>query len=250
MGGGGGGGGGGADANGYDAHHKVMQLLTPQPRGCDASNGTTVGLSTAARAAPAYCGTKLPKRHQCVCLSFTEGLEFGSALAEAGCKVFSFDPFGGRARTVSSNLAFIPADISTFDGLVKAGNDTVAALTLNSIISSQQLDRVDILRMTIASARQWKTLKYLVNSGSLDGVLQLSLNMSFCDITMWSEYQVCCCIISTVAIVLNHLLFCSTDYSDIGEQSWLQAILCREAAHSRVPASARGFLFTLLQIRG
>ncbi|KAL3931599.1 MAG: hypothetical protein SGPRY_001056 [Prymnesium sp.] len=198
MGGGGGGGGGGADASGYDAHHKVMQLLTPQPRGCDASNGTTVGLTTAARAAPAYCGTKLPKRHQCVCLSFTKGLEFGSALAEAGCKVFSFDPVGGAARTVSSNLAFIPADIGTFDGLVKEGNDTVAALTLNSIISSQQLDRVDILRMTIASARQWKTLKYLVNSGSLDGVLQLSLNMSFCDITMWSEYQI------ILTLVNNH----------------------------------------------
>jgi len=174
----------------------VMQLLTPQARGCDASNGTTVGDTTATRTAPAFCATKLPKRRQCVCMSFTKGLDFGTALAAVGCKTFSFDPLVGTAKTLGPNHVFVPADISTYDGLAKEGNDTIAVLTLRSIMASQDIDRVDVLRMTVQSARQWHALKYLVNQGSLDGVLQLSLNMTLADVTMWSEYQ---SILSTVS---------------------------------------------------
>ena len=78
----------------------------------------------------------------------------------------------------------------TIDGLAKEGNDTIPVLTLRSIMESQDIDRVDVLRMTVFSMRQWRVLKSLVNSGSLDSVLQLSLNMTFSDVTMWSEYQV------------------------------------------------------------
>jgi len=179
---------GGGGAGGFDAHRKVMQLLTPQSRGCDSSNGTTVGDTTPTRTAPAFCATKLPKRRQCVCLSFTKGLDFGTALAAVGCKTFSFDPFG-TARTVGPNHVFVPADMGSSDGLAKEGNDTIAVLTLRSILDSQDVERVDLLRMTVNSARQWKVLKVLVNNGGLDGVLQLSLNMTFSDVTMWSEYQ-------------------------------------------------------------
>mmetsp|Transcript_33500 Transcript_33500/g.81475 ORF Transcript_33500/g.81475 Transcript_33500/m.81475 type:complete len:256 (+) Transcript_33500:29-796(+) len=188
----------GSTPGGFDAHHKVMQLLTPQARGCEASNGTTIGVSTPLFTAPAYCGTRLPKRRQCVCLSFSNGLAFGSALAAVGCKVFSFDPSAGVARSLSPSHTAVPADIGTFDGIAKEGNTTFVALTLKSIMDSQEIERVDLLRMTVHSVRQWRTLKSLVNLGWLDGVLQLSLNMTFSDITMWSEYQ------NILTMVSNH----------------------------------------------
>jgi len=181
---------GGGRAAGFDAHHKVMQLLTPQARACEASpNGTVVGTPNTAYALPAYCPTKLPKKRQCTCLSFGTNRSFGSAMATIGCKTVSFDLAGGPARQIGPNHAFVPADLSTHDGLAVESNITIPVLSLQSIIDSLEWTKVDLLRFTVSSIRQWKLLKNLVNTGAVQGLLQLSLNVHFADMTMWSEYQ-------------------------------------------------------------
>ena len=132
--------GGGSGAT-FDSHHKVMQLLTPQARACDASNGTLIGVANAGYASPAYCPTKLPKKRQCVCLSFGTNRSFGSSMAALGCKTLSFDPFGGSPRTLGPNHAFVPADLSAKDGLAVEANVTIPVLSLSSIIDSNDLTR-------------------------------------------------------------------------------------------------------------
>ena len=47
----------------------------------------------------------------------------------------------------------------------------------------------DVLRMKVAHNKEWKGLKNLINTGALDSVSQLSLNIKMGDPEMWDEYR-------------------------------------------------------------
>ena len=51
---------------------------------------------------------------------------------------------------------FVPADLSTHDGLAVEDNVTIPVLSLASITESLEMTRLDLLRFTVSSLRQWK----------------------------------------------------------------------------------------------
>ena len=56
-------------------------------------------------------------------------------------------------------------------------------------MTSYEHTRVDVLRLKVASAHEWKVLKNLVNTGVLQEIRQLSLHMRMEDRTMWDDYK-------------------------------------------------------------
>ena len=181
----------------------VMRLLAASTnRGCPGANATIVTGSTAGRVPSAYvptayCEPLLPKKRACVAYSF--GLDgtwdFDRAMVEKGCRVLSFDPLCcGAAHRMGPSHDFIPVGLHTYDGLADSDdparpNTTFPVLSLRTIMTSYDHPKVDVLRLKISSAHEWKVLKNLVNTGVLQEIRQVSIHMRMEDRTMWEEYK-------------------------------------------------------------
>lgn len=190
-------------ATGFDAIDckkcmtQVMRLLVPGGRGCQAGNGTLVPSSTALRVPTAYCDTLLPKKRQCIAYSFgvDSVWDYDNALVGKGCHVISFDPFCcGAAHHVKEAHDFVPVGLATYDGLADSKdpahpNTTHPVMTLRTIMSSFEHQKVDLLRMKVSSPLEWKGLKNLLNLGIMEDIRQLSLNIHLKDDDMWEEYK-------------------------------------------------------------
>jgi len=176
---------------------QVMRLLTPAARGCAAGNGTVVPSSTPSRVPTAFCDTLLPKKRVPVVYSFgVENIwDFDKTMAVHGCAVVSFDPFCcGGARKLSETQDFVPIGLAAYDGMATSDdprrpNITYPVLTLRSIMEGFGHSKVDVLRMKVGSNFEWKGLRNLINTGALEDVSQLSLNLQMADPTMWDEYK-------------------------------------------------------------
>ena len=176
----------------------VMRLLVEHERGCPSMpNGTVIPSTDARRVPTAFCPTLLPKKRACVAYSF--GLQgswdFDKQLVTSTCRVLSFDPLccGGSHRLGPSH-DFIPIGLHWYDGLTDSDdpahpNTTFPVLTLQTIKSSYDHDKVDVLRLKVGSNHEWKVLKNLVNTGSIQQIRQLSLNLRMEDASMWEEYR-------------------------------------------------------------
>ena len=111
------------------------------------------------------------------------------------CTVMSFDPFCcGSAREIGPKHRLIPLGLATYDGLMVAGeeqkNSSYPVMTLKTIMASNKHSKVDLLRLYLDAALDWKALKNLINSGSLRQVRQLSLSLELRDDDMWDEYRI------------------------------------------------------------
>ena len=89
---------------------------------------------------------------------------------------------------------FIPVGLHTYDGLADSDdparpNTTFPVLSLRTIMTSYDHPKVDVLRLKISSAHEWKVLKNLVNTGVLSEIRQLSINLRMDDRLMWEEYK-------------------------------------------------------------
>jgi len=89
---------------------------------------------------------------------------------------------------------FIPIGLHWYDGLTDSDdpahpNTTFPVLTLNTIKTSYEHPKVDVLRLKVFTSHEWKVLKNLVNTGTLQEIRQLSLNMRMEDPSMWEEYR-------------------------------------------------------------
>jgi hypothetical protein len=153
------------------ARQVVMRLLTPQNKGCSSGNATTI---TQFKGAPSvYCESLLPKRRECVVYSFAVSAvwDFDNAMLKRGCRVLSFDPFCcGAAHKMSPKHDFVPVGLGAYDGLVAAPpptNTTHPVMTLKTIMESYEHPKIDVLRMPVATAQNWKTLKNLINTGAI-----------------------------------------------------------------------------------
>jgi len=176
---------------------KVMRQLVPASRGCPAGNGTVIPSSTPLRVAPAFCDTELPKRRKCIAYSFgiDSVWDFDKAMVSRGCRVLSFDPTCcGAAHRVSEFHDFIPVGLATYDGLADfedplKPNTTIPVLTMKTIMDSYEHPKVDVLRLKISANKEWKGLKNLINTGVIQDIGQLSLNIHLSDNEMWEEYK-------------------------------------------------------------
>ena len=183
----------------------VMRLLVPMHRGCAMHNATIISSSTASRTPSAYCDALLPKKRQCIVYSFgvDSVWDFDRALhdrkdpdtgASAGCQVVSFDPFCcGAAHQIEAGHSFVPVGLATYDGLMEAGpernNATFPVMTLRTLMSSLAHPKLDVLRLKVSTVQEWKGLKNLINTGTIQEIRQLSLNIHFKDEDMWNEYK-------------------------------------------------------------
>jgi len=175
----------------------VMRLLVPFARGCPASNATIVSSTNTHRVPTAYCQELLPKKRACVAYSF--GLDgtwdFDKAMVSQGCRVLSFDPLCcGGAHRMGPAHDFIPVGLHTYDGLADSDdparpNTTFPVLALSTIMSSYETQKVDVLRLKVGTAHEWKVLKNLINTGTIQEIRQLSLNIKMEDPDMWEEYK-------------------------------------------------------------
>jgi hypothetical protein len=175
----------------------VMRLLVPAQRGCPASNATIVTSTNTHRVPTAYCQELLPKKRACVAYSF--GLDgtwdFDKAMVSQGCRVLSFDPLCcGGAHRMGPSHDFIPVGLHTYDGLADSDdpsrpNTTFPVLSLKTIMDSYQTTKVDVLRLKVSTNHEWKVLKNLINTGTIQEIRQLSLNLKMEDRTMWDEYK-------------------------------------------------------------
>lgn len=208
----------------------VMRLLHPVQRGCPTSNGTVVPSSTSRRVPTSYCETLLPKKRACVAYSF--GLDgtwdFDKAMVAASCRVLSFDPLccGGSHR-MSPTHDFIPVGLHTYDGLADSDdptkpNTTFPVLSLRTIMTSYEHTKLDVLRLKVGTNHEWKVLKNLINTGTINEVRQLSLNIGFHDPTMWEEYK----------LVLNGLRQAGFAPFYIRQQEGAIYLKVQEGAHS------------------
>ena len=167
----------------------VMRLLVPANRGCPAGNGTVIPSSSPLRAPPAFCDTELPKRRKCVTYSFgiSGAWDFDKAMVARGCRVISFDPTCcGAAHRVQENHDFVPIGLATYDGLADSDdpakpNMTIPVLTMKTIMESYEHNKIDVLRLKVSTNKEWKGLKNLVNTGVIQEVGQLSLNVHLSD---------------------------------------------------------------------
>ena len=193
-----------AKADGFDGIEckkcmtAVMRLLVPANRGCPAGNGTIIPSSSPLRAPPAFCDTELPKRRKCIAYSFgiAGSWDFDKAMVARGCRVISFDPTCcGAAHRVQENHDFVPVALAAYDGLADSDdptqpNVTIPVLTMKTIMDSYEHNKVDLLRLKVSTAKEWKGLKNLVNTGIIQEIGQLSLNLHLGDDSMWEEYKV------------------------------------------------------------
>ena len=46
-----------------------------------------------------------------------------------------------------------------------------------------------MLRLKVSTSMEWKGLKNLINTGTIQDIRQLSLNLQMADMTMWEEYK-------------------------------------------------------------
>lgn len=176
---------------------QVMRILVPANRGCPGANGTTVASSVSTRASTSFCEPLLPKKRQCIAYSFgvDNVWDFDREMVANGCRVISFDPFCcGAAHRKSENHDFVPIGLSTFDGVMESDNPskpniTFPVLQLRTIMDSYSHPKVDILRMSVSTMKEWKVLKNLVNTGVLQDIKQLSLKVDMGDSSMWDEYR-------------------------------------------------------------
>ena len=176
----------------------VMRLLVPANRGCPAGNGTIIPSSSPLRAPPAFCDTELPKRRKCIAYSFgiAGSWDFDKAMVARGCRVISFDPTCcGAAHRVQESHDFVPVALAAYDGLADSDdptqpNVTIPVLTMKTIMDSYEHNKVDLLRLKVSTAKEWKGLKNLVNTGIIQEIGQLSLNLHLGDDSMWEEYKV------------------------------------------------------------
>ena len=67
-------------------------------------------------------------------------------------------------------------------------NITFPVLSLRTVMESYEQPKVDVLRMSVSTLSEWKTLKNLINTGVLAEIRQLVLNIDFKDADMWKEY--------------------------------------------------------------
>jgi len=176
----------------------VMRLLIPHERGCPGQANGTVIASTDARKVPtAFCSELLPKKRACIAYSFglDGSFDFDKQMVTATCRVLSFDPLccGGSHR-IGPSHDFIPIGLHWYDGLTDSDdpahpNTTFPVLTLNTIKTSYEHPKVDVLRLKVGTMHEWKVLKNLVNTGTIQDIRQLSLNLRMEDPTMWEEYR-------------------------------------------------------------
>ena len=117
------------------------------------------------------------------------------AMQKRGCRVLSFDPMCcGAAHRVKENHDFIPVALATYDGLAdstdpKKPNVTIPVLSMRTIMTSYEHPKIDVLRLKASSNLEWKGLKNLVNTGTIQDIRQLSLNLNMGDPSMWEEYK-------------------------------------------------------------
>jgi hypothetical protein len=183
----------------------VMRLLVPARRGCPGGNMTLVPSTAPSRVPTAYCDVLLPKKRQCLVYSFGADsvLDFERAMNKrkdpasgesAGCRVVSFDPFCcGAAHLIAPGHSFVPVGLAAFDGMMQAGpehlNTTFPVMTLRTLMTSLSDSKLDVLRLKVRTALEWKGLKNLIKLGILQEIRQLSLNLHFQDEDMWPEYK-------------------------------------------------------------
>ena len=116
-------------------------------------------------------------------------------MQKRGCRVLSFDPMCcGAAHRVKENHDFIPVALATYDGLadstdLKKPNVTIPVLSMRTIMTSYEHPKIDVLRLKASSNLEWKGLKNLVNTGTIQDIRQLSLNLNMGDPSMWEEYK-------------------------------------------------------------
>ena len=116
-------------------------------------------------------------------------------MVSKGCRVLSFDPLCcGGAHRMGPSHDFIPVGLHTYDGLTDSDdptrpNTTFPVLSLRTIMTSYEHPRVDVLRMKVGTLHEWKVLKNLVNTGTIQDIRQLSLNLNMGDPSMWEEYK-------------------------------------------------------------
>jgi hypothetical protein len=183
----------------------VMRVLVPMRRGCPGGNITVVPSTTASRVPTAYCDVLLPKKRQCLVYSFGVDpmMDFERAMHKrkdpatgvvSGCRVVSFDPFCcGAAHLIAPGHSFMPVGLATYDGMMQAGpehlNTTFPVMTLRTLMASFSDSKLDVLRLKVRTALEWKGLKNLINLGTLQEIRQLSLSLEFKDEDMWPEYK-------------------------------------------------------------
>jgi len=175
----------------------VMRILVPANRGCPAGNGTIIPSSTPLRVSSAFCDTELPKKRKCIAYSFgIDGVwDFDKAMVQRGCRVISFDPTCcGNAHRVADNHDFVPVGLATYDGLADSEdankpNTTIPVLMMKTIMESYEHPKVDVLRLKVSGPKEWKGLKNLINTGVIQDIGQLSLNVHLADNDMWEEYK-------------------------------------------------------------
>ena len=100
----------------------------------------------------------------------------------------------GAAHRVKENHDFIPVALATYDGLAdstdpKKPNVTIPVLSMRTIMTSYEHPKIDVLRLKASSNLEWKGLKNLVNTGTIQDIRQLSLNLNMGDPSMWEEYK-------------------------------------------------------------
>ena len=66
---------------------------------------------------------------------------------------------------------------------------TYPVMMMKTIMESYQHSKIDVLRLPVATRPQWKTLKNLINTGAIQDIRQLSLNIAMEDDDMWEEYR-------------------------------------------------------------
>jgi len=172
-----------------------MRLLSPTNKGCLSGNASAVPSSTTSRVPSVYCETLLPKKRQCIAYSFgVDGVwDYDNALVRRGCRVLSFDPFCcGASHRMAPDHDFVPIGLAPYDGLAESvtfANATYPVMTMRTIMDSYQHSKIDVLRLPVGTALEWKTLKNLINTGAVQEIRQLSLNLKMEDEDMWEEYR-------------------------------------------------------------
>ena len=117
------------------------------------------------------------------------------AMVAKGCRVLSFDPLCcGGAHRMGPSHDFIPVGLHTYDGLADSDdparpNTTFPVLSLRTIMTSYEHPKVDVLRLKVGTNHEWKVLKNLVNTGVLQEIRQLSLQLKMENSDMWEEYK-------------------------------------------------------------
>ena len=95
---------------------------------------------------------------------------------------------------MQENHDFVPIGLATYDGLADSDdpakiNTTIPVLTMKTIMDSYEHSKIDLLRLKVSSNKEWKGLKNLVNTGTIQDIRQLSLNLNMGDPSMWEEYK-------------------------------------------------------------